>query len=135
MKNGAAFTPGKRLLLALSFLAFAAFPKAAAAQYMSTQELGRMCLSNKKEQMAACINYVAGVIDYHFLMTSFGTAPTIDFCLPDSITKEKAAVIVMAYLRTHANHDAFTAASVIPLALNKAFPCRVQPRKKKKGAK
>ncbi len=109
-----------------------ACPRPALAQYLSARDLAYSCLSDKKEQMSACINYIAGVIDYHTLMMSFGTAPTIDFCLPESISKEKAAVIVMAYLRTSSQNDAFTAAAVVPLALNKAFPCRPAPVKKKK---
>lgn len=130
-------TAMKTALFAVCLLAgLCAFPNGAKAQFLSTQELAHLCLSERKEQMAACINYVAGVIDYHTLMASFGTAPTIDFCLPDSITKEKAAILVMAYLRTETNNDAFTAASTIPMALHKAFPCRpvkAIKRKKKKS--
>ena len=108
-------------------------PKPAAAQYVMTKDLARDCLSDKRERMAGCIYYITGVIDYHFLMQSFGTAPTIDFCLPESISKEQAAVIVMAYLRTSPQNDDFIAAATIPLALNKAFPCKAaEPKKKKK---
>ena len=105
----------------------------APAQYVSTGELGRLCTSEKNEQMSACINYVAGVIDYHQLMMSFGTAPTIDFCLPENVSKERAAALVLDYLRTEPQHDAFTAASTIPLALNKVYPC--QPVKKARAKK
>lgn len=83
-----------------------------------------LCLGDRKEEMAACINYVAGVIDYHLVMQSFGTAPTIAFCIPDNISKEEAAVLVMVYLRNAPENDPFTAAATIPLALSKAFPCR-----------
>ena len=111
----------KRVLAVLCCLA--GFSGTASAQYLETKDLARMCLSDKKEQMSACINYVAGVVDYHTLMQSFGTAPTIDFCLPPEVSKEQAAVIVMAYLKTVTENDEFTAAATIPLALNKAFPC------------
>ncbi len=126
----------KNALAALAvLLCFAAVfkPTPAAAQYVMTKDLARDCLSDKRERMAGCIYYITGVIDYHFLMQSFGTAPTIDFCLPESISKEQAAVIVMAYLRTSPQNDDFIAAATIPLALNKAFPCRAeQPAHKKK---
>lgn len=125
----------KKALAVFALVGCLAWPKAAAPQYLSTSDLAYLCIGEKKEQMSACINYIAGVIDYHTLMMSFGTAPTIDFCIPESISKEKAAVVVMAYLKTSNQHDAFTAAATIPLALNKAFPCKAAaplPRKKKK---
>lgn len=122
----------KKAFAALCLACLFTMPAPAVAQYVSTRDLAYLCLGNKKEQMSACINYVAGVIDYHTLMLSFGTAPTIDFCLPESISKEQAAVVVMAYLKTSSQNDAFTAAATIPLALNKAFPCRAAPKKHKK---
>ncbi|MDE1151706.1 MAG: Rap1a/Tai family immunity protein [Micavibrio sp.] len=123
----------KNALAAFSLLVcLCALPRPAAAQYMMTKDLARDCLSDKKEKVAACIYYITGVIDYHFLMQSFGTAPTIDFCLPESISKEQAAVLVMAYLRTAPQNDDFIAAATVPLALNKAFPCDAPRAKKKK---
>lgn len=107
-------------------------PQPAPAQYLMTKDLALKCLSDKKEDMAACIYYVTGVIDYHTLMQSFGTAPTIDFCLPESISKEQAAVLVMAYLKTSPQNDDFIAASSVPLALNKVFPCTAAPAPRKK---
>lgn len=120
------------IALAVLVLLLALWSSPAPAQYVSTSELGQLCVSEKKEHMSACINYVAGVIDYHQLMMSFGTAPTIDFCLPESVTKEKAAALVLDYLRTQPQHDAFTAASTIPLALNKVYPCEPVKKKSKK---
>ena len=123
----------KALVVLLVLAAFCLRPQAADAQYIMTKDLARKCLSDKKEDMASCIYYVTGVIDYHTLMQSFGTAPTIDFCLPESISKEQAAVLVMAYLKTSPQNDDFIAASVVPLALNKVFPCSAaQPARKKK---
>jgi len=123
----------KNALAALCLLScLCLLPRPAAAQYVMTKDLARDCLSDKKEKVASCIYYITGVIDYHFLMQSFGTAPTIDFCLPESISKEQAAVLVMTYLRTSPQNDDFIAAAVVPLALNKAFPCDAPKAKKKK---
>lgn len=113
--------------------ALAGYPHGVSAQYLSTRDLAVLCLGDKKEEVSACINYVAGVIDYHQLMQSFGTAPTLSFCLPASISKEEAAVLVMAYLKTSSQNDPFTAAATIPLALNKAFPCKKATSGKKKS--
>lgn len=103
-----------------------------AAMYVSTSELARSCLSKKDEEVYGCVNYIAGVIDYHILMQSLGTAPTIPFCLPKDITMSQAAIIVMTYLRSAPQHDDFIAAASVPLALNKAFPCRVPAKGGKK---
>lgn len=107
-----------------------AAPRAASAQYVATSDLLKMCMSEDKTDMRGCVHYVAGVIDYHIMMQSLGTAPTIDFCLPQSITMPQAAVIVVAYLRQNPGHDAFIAAGSIPLAMNKVFPCKPPAKKK-----
>lgn len=106
-----------------------AFSKPAQAGFVSTDDLEKSCMSGQHDQVMRCLSYIAGVIDYHILMTSFGTQPTIDFCLPDKLTLEDAGVAVMAYLRTHPAHDAI-ASAVIPMALNSAFPCHPRPAKK-----
>lgn len=118
------------MLLLLSFSVLA--PKPAVAMYMTSADLARTCLSERSQDIYACTNYIAGVVDYHVLMQSFGTAPTIDFCMPDYISMQQAAVIVMAYMRTAPQNDDFIAATVVPLALHKAFPCTAKTVKKKK---
>lgn len=101
--------------------------------YVSSAELASTCQSERSQDIYACMNYIAGVIDYHVLMQSLGTAPTIDFCLPESINMQKAAVIVMAYMRAAPQNDDFIAAAAVPMAMNKAFPCAPDtPRKKGK---
>jgi hypothetical protein len=102
----------------------------AAAAYVTTEELERNCLSHKADRIEGCLQYIAGVIDYHVLMQSLGTQPTIDFCLPDKLTIEDAALAVMAYLRVHPQHDAFIASAAVPMALHAAYPCQAPaPRK------
>jgi len=113
-------------LMLMLLLALAARP--AFAMFVSSEDLARSCISNEKEDIYACTNYIAGVIDYHLLMQSLGTTPTMDFCLPEEVTMSQAAVIVMAYLRTEPQHDLFVAAATVPLALNKAFPCKKPPK-------
>jgi len=125
---------GKALFaLAAVFAAAVLWARPAPAAYVSTADLGKLCQSNDKADINACVYYVAGVIDYHILLQSLGTAPpTLGFCLPDSLTMPQAAALVVAYLQTSAPQDGFVAASSIPLALNKVFPCApAVPRKKK----
>lgn len=121
------------LLLAVLLFGLAA-PRPALAGFVTTADLERSCMSGKRELVNGCLQYIAGVIDYHILMQSFGTQPTIDFCLPDNITLEDAGVAVMSYLKSHPQHDAI-ASAVIPMALNYAYPCHPRPPKKTHGAR
>lgn len=119
------------LLVAGGYVLLTAFARPAVAEiYVTGEELVRNCISESKQDNTACIYYIAGVIDYHSVLQSLAIAPTIDFCMPASISKEQAAVLVLAYMRQSPQHDAFIAATSIPLALNKVFPCRRAPKKK-----
>jgi hypothetical protein len=122
----------KTILIICMVLLLGVMTKPAGALYQTTADMSRNCISDKRERIAACLNYIAGIIDYHLLMQSLGTNPTIDFCLPDDLKITDAAMAVMAYLRTHPQHDDFIASAAVPLALNKSYPCRPPPPKKKK---
>ena len=123
-------TRAVQAILLTGLLAFMLAAKPAHAAYLTTADLQRDCLSGKKEKISGCLNYIAGIIDYHILMQSLGTNPTIDFCLPANLSLEDAGVAVMVYLRKYPQHDAFIASAAVPLALNKAYPCRAPPPKK-----
>ncbi|MDP2205610.1 MAG: Rap1a/Tai family immunity protein [Alphaproteobacteria bacterium] len=99
-------------------------PQPAAAMYVAGGDLVKNCLSERKQDVYACVHYVAGVIDYHTVMQAVGTAPTLAFCLPANVGITEAAFVVLTYLRAHPQHDAFVAAMAVPLALNKVYPCR-----------
>jgi len=124
-------SPFAALALFAFLLGALTMARPAAAQYLTGGELVRNCISENKQDNTACIYYITGVIDYHVVLQSLAIAPTIDFCLPPTITKEQAAVLVLAYMRQHAQHDPFAAATVVPMALNKVFPCRKAAPKKK----
>lgn len=98
--------------------------KPAAAIYMTAGELTQGCMAERPKDISNCLGYIAGVIDYHVMLQSLGTAPTIDFCLPDNVSIEDAAVVVMTYLRAAPHNSAFIAAPAIPMALNATFPCK-----------
>jgi hypothetical protein len=125
-------TRAAQAVLLTALLAFLLAPRLSHAAYMTTADLQRGCLSGKKEQISGCLNYIAGIIDYHILMQSLGTNPSIDFCLPPNLSLEDAGVAVMMYLRKHPQHDAFIASAAVPLALNQAYPCHPPPPKKAK---
>jgi hypothetical protein len=116
-------------LAALMFcLTLAGAPHPSAAMYVSGSDLVRDCLSGQDRDVRACVHYVAGVIDYHTAMQAVGTAPTLPFCIPASIGMPEAAFVVLTYLRLNPQHEGFVAAMAVPLALNKAFPCKTPPK-------
>jgi len=81
-----------------------------------------------------CLGYIAGIIDYHNLMRSLGTSPTVNFCIPNQVTLGAAAARVAQYLVQQPQHDSFIAAPAVTLALYQAYPCggKSKARKKKK---
>ena len=113
----------KFLFLAAVCLCAGFHSRPAAAAYVTGDELAKTCQGGKPLEIFSCMNYIAGVIDYHVMMQSLGTAPTIDFCLPEGLPLEKAAVVVMLYLEKSPQHDAFIAAPAVAMALHEAYPC------------
>ena len=72
----------------------------------------------------ACQAYIAGVVDYHNLIRSLGTAPSVDFCIPEGLDVPDLQNTVLGYfMRNFQNHDQFNAAPGVALALYEAYPC------------
>ncbi len=94
------------------------------AMYASGKMLADNCNSEQPEGIYSCMNYIAGVIDYHTFMQSMGTTDSgVTFCLPKDATIEEASVVVMRYLKTMPEQEAFIAASTVMMALKTAYPC------------
>lgn len=99
-------------------------PRMAAAQFMTHADLSQSCAVNSPaEQINRCLGYIAGVIDYHVVMQSLGTNPSTDFCLPQDLVLEQAAIEVLAYLAQKPEQGGFIAAPAVALALNRVYPC------------
>ena len=118
-----------------------AYPASAAetSGFFSGAYLMELCKSDRKgkEEVkgghTACQSYIAGVIDYHKLMKTLGTAPTIDFCVPNTEPMRKLQDIVWLYLAKNRQHSEFIAAPAVTLALYDYYPCRkkvARPRKR-----
>lgn len=80
----------------------------------------------------ACQAYIAGVVDYHKLMKSLGTAPTIDFCVPNTEPMKKLQDIVWVYLARNNQHSEFIAAPAVTLALYDYYPCKKATKRPRK---
>ncbi len=113
-------------LLALSL----ASPPVRAAQF-SGDYLLAMCASDETGHELtngghiACQAYISGVIDYHNLIRSLGTAPGVDFCIPEDTGLDTVQKQVTAYLLKHKKqHGAFVASPAVALALLAYYPCQ-----------
>ena len=102
--------------------------KPAAAAYMTSIDLIRTCTGKNIEDKKICHGYIAGIIDYHNLARSLGTAPTVNFCVPQHLTISEVTFKVMSYLRTAPQHDYFIASPAVALALYHSFPCSKVPK-------
>jgi hypothetical protein len=109
-----------------------------AAGFFSGAYLMELCASDRKGKElvknghTACQSYISGVIDYHKLMKSLGTAPTIDFCVPNTVPMRRLQNIVYVYLLKNRHHGEFIASPVVTMALYEYYPCKVPQRKKYK---
>ena len=95
----------------------------AQAAFMTGKALLAMCNSQDADNVFACENYIAGVIDYHVLVKSLGTAPSVDFCLPDGLKMQQITIIVRNYLAQRQEQHGFVAAPAVALALYNSYPC------------
>ncbi|MCB1532650.1 MAG: hypothetical protein KDJ35_07260 [Alphaproteobacteria bacterium] len=117
-----------RLLLLFCVLAFA--PQCAWAAQFSGEYLISVCDSdeNGKELIPgshiACQAYISGIMDYHNLIRSLGTAPSVDFCVPEDVPLNVLQNRVTYYLKQNRKvHAKFTAAPAVALALFEMYPC------------
>lgn len=121
---------------------FALFPSLSHANnspgFFSSYYLRDLCASDEKGREtvkgghSACQSYIAGIIDYHKLLKSLGTAPSIDICVPNAESMRKLQNIVYVYLAKNAQHSDFLASPAVMLALYDYYPCKEKGKKKRK---
>lgn len=116
-------------LTVMVFAALLCVPVHAKAAIFSGAYLLELCKrDNKGEETVegahtACQAYIAGVIDYHKLLRSLGTSPSVDFCVPDDVKMNDVQDVVWTYLNQNSENDGFIAAPAVALALFEVFPC------------
>ncbi|MBX2834269.1 MAG: hypothetical protein KTR28_04770 [Micavibrio sp.] len=123
-------------------LVLAAMPfRLAHAAEFSGDYLMQMCLSDKQGGELvpgahnACQSYIAGVMDYHNLIKSLGTSPSVEFCVPEGTPLNDIQRKIATYLYRHKHSQGpFIAAPAVALGLNQYYPCNKagKPAKKKK---
>jgi hypothetical protein len=122
----------KKIVLILCLLAVPGLlvpASAARAAYVTGLEISNRCDSDVTADIQSCVHYIAGVIDYHMLLESMGKAPNVSFCIPPEVSMQQAAVLVMAYMRTAPEYNGYAAAASVPMAMEKAFPCKTDQKR------
>lgn len=133
----------RRSRVCLAFLAalFVFMPSARAqesAGLFSGAYLLQICASDAKGKEivkgghTACQAYIAGVVDYHKLMRSLGTAPLIDFCVPNTASMKRLQNIVWVYLAQNKQHLEFMASPTVTMALYEYYPCKAPKAKRRR---
>ena len=114
----------------LSVLIFLCLLSSAQAARFSGDYLLQVCGVDEEGQELvegghiACQAYIAGVLDYHNLIRSLGTAPSVDFCVPDSATMNDVHGRVTSYIFKNKHEQGpFIAAPGVALGLFNAYPC------------
>lgn len=121
--------PG-RGLLAVFFALLLLYSSPADAARFSGAYLLQVCEMDEKGREtvkgghATCQAYIAGVIDYHNVLSSLKIAPKVDICIPQKVTLNQLHDVVLNYLRKHGEHDAFVAAPAVTMALFEVYPCK-----------
>lgn len=115
------------LLLCAALSGYAPQASAVEGALMTGKALSLLCTSTKEEDRFSCQNYLAGVIDYHRLLKSLGTAPAVDFCMKPDTRMDQIAAIATRYIMQHKEHQDFIAAPAVVMSLHRHFPCK-KPR-------
>lgn len=95
---------------------------------MKGRTLALLCSSSKQDDVFSCQSYIAGVIDYHRLLKSLGSAPTVDFCIPETVGMNQIRAVVVNYMAKHSEHRDFIAAPGVAMSLFTAWPCAKRRR-------
>jgi len=117
-------------------LCFVLLPLPTHAAQFSGDYLLQVCLSDKNGKElspgshVACQAYIAGILDYHNFIRSLGTAPSLEFCVPEGTGLYEIQSKVVQYLAHHRQDQGpFIASPAVTLALYNAYPCK-KPKKK-----
>lgn len=118
------------LIILLSFFSNIAYAQNNdAGAFISGAYLHKLCEVDAngvelfKGARASCQSYIAGIIDYHKFLRSLGTAPSLDFCVPNTARLNDLQTVVWTYLDINTQHDEFNAAPAVTLALHQVFAC------------
>jgi hypothetical protein len=92
---------------------------------MSGNTLLTSCRATNRTE---CIGYIAGLLDMYSFMEdaeekTFKKGGNRPFCIPDSVTIDQVADVVVQFLNAHPTHRHYAAASLLAGAFMEGFPC------------
>lgn len=70
-----------------------------------------------------CGGYVTGIVDTIEALQARGVLPSDALCIPEQSTKGQLVDTVLKYLEQNPERRHLEAGSLVPEALNRAFPC------------
>lgn len=111
------------ILAATALMLLIGASSARAEALMTGKMLALFCTSKEKIDQTSCQSYIAGIVDYHNLLRSLGTAPAVNYCLPKGITMDQIKQIVTRYIVTRTEHTDFIAAPAVAVSLYDIYPC------------
>ena len=81
------------------------------------------CSSENYFNRGYCGGYIVGIVDTIEAMQASGLLPRNALCIPDGATKGQIADVVRQHLADHPERRHLDSGSLVPEALNAAFPC------------
>jgi Ssp1 endopeptidase immunity protein Rap1a len=110
-----------KLLKAILMLVVIGGAQAHADGFYSGNGLYNECVGNS-EQQSVCLAYVAGAVDMMLSLQEF--TPNKLICNMDkAVDNRQVSDIVRNYAIAHPERRHYTAASLVVIAINAAFPC------------
>jgi len=95
----------------------------AAAGFDTGNRLHEDCRSENYFNRGYCGGYVTGIVDTIEALQQSGVLPASALCLPEGATKGQLVDVVSKYFGEHPERRHLDAGSLVPEALNAAFPC------------
>lgn len=95
----------------------------AEAGYDTGNRLFEDCNSENYFNRGYCGGYIVGIVDTIEAMQASGLLPKKALCIPEGATKGQIADVVRQHLADHPERRHLDSGSLVPEALNAAFPC------------
>lgn len=96
---------------------------AALAGFDSGNRLYEDCRAENYFNRGYCGGYVVGIVDTIEALQERGVLPANALCIPEGSTKGQLVDVVEKYFEDHPSRRHLDAGSLVPEALNAAFPC------------
>jgi Rap1a immunity proteins len=108
-----------KALLLVAFCIASAAPAQAATAFRGGADLYTSCTTSRGADF--CDAYIMGAVDAMFALKNASGAGNV--CITDGVRLRQVRDIVVQYMKDHPETRRYTAASIVVVAVRKAFPC------------